>query len=162
MAKSRDWHGPRCLRASRRRAPQGKRSVTNVDRRRLREERTRLGKTLRSLETSDRVCAQGDRWKPLPGAEFVYFSRVNGESVLGRTDPHFRRSERSGNAQARRQKRQRLARFKDERRTQTSRSSAESKIASLAEDNADEEKRVESPKRVERRENAPCTECANQ
>lgn len=118
--------------------------------------------TLRSSETSDRVCAQRDRWKPLPGAEFVHFSRVNGESVLGRTYPHFRRSERSGNAQGRRQKRQRLARFKDERRTQTSRSSAESKIASLVEDNADEEKRVESPKRVERRENAPCTECTNQ
>jgi len=125
------------------------------------ERREPVSANTRSSETGDRVCAQSDRWKPLRGAEFVHFSRVNGESVLGRTDPYFRRSERSGNAQARRQKRQRLARFKDERRTQTSRSSAESKIASLAEDNADEEKRVESPKRVERRENAPCTECAN-
>jgi len=47
-------------------------------------------------------------------------------------------------------------------RTQSSRSSAESKIVALAEENADEERRVESPKRVERRENAPCTECGNE
>jgi len=34
--------------------------------------------------------AQSDRRKPLPDAEIVHFSRVNDESVLGRTDPHFR------------------------------------------------------------------------
>lgn len=114
----------------------------------------------RSSETSDRGEAQIDRWKPLRGAESVHFSRVCGESVLGRTDSHFRCPKGAGTRRrGDRSVRGRLDSRTNER-TQSSRSSAESKIVSLAEKNADEEGRVESPKRVERRENAPCTECA--